>query len=351
MDLRHRPLASDGPAGNSAFATSTMAAPSSTIKRPATRTLASRSSLALGAPSAQRMSLAGNGTTLSASAAGLGSATDRGTSKRRSLLHGRPTAEPLSGGRADGGLYGRTPQTARSLRWEPADATANNSSRRPSAAQSSGRSSIMPGYGHSSKDSRPVRDRTFQSECQRNIEDFLAQRGVQLALSSKWLVSPTQRDFQTLFRYLVEELMGTGYPWSKKVEDDFIAILRDLRYPAMDGIGKTALTAPGGSNWPHVLAMLNWLVELCKVSRYRTATKGPNHQAEDSWRSQGVASDPLLCAPSALPVNHPQIEERLLWHFTSNMYYEWFHNGSGHFPEAERELEEGYGACRDKVRG
>lgn len=124
----------------------------------------------------------------------------------------------------------------------------------------------MPGYGNSSKDTRPVRDRAYQSECQRNIEDFLAHRGVQLALSSKWLVSPTQRDFQTLFRYLAEEIMGTGFPWSKKVEDDFIAILRDLKYPAMDNIGKTALTAPGGSNWPHVLAMLNWLVEICKVS-------------------------------------------------------------------------------------
>lgn len=125
----------------------------------------------------------------------------------------------------------------------------------------------MPGYGNPSKDNRPVRDRGFQVECQRNIEDFLTHNGVQLALSSKWLVSPTQRDFQTLFRYLAEELIGTGYPWSKKVEDDFLAILRDLRYPAMDSIGKTALTAPGGSNWPHVLAMLNWLVELCRVSK------------------------------------------------------------------------------------
>lgn len=143
----------------------------------------------------------------------------------------------------------------------------DNSSRRPSVAQSTGRSSIMPGYGNFSKDTRPVRDRSFQNDCQRNIEDFLSRRGVQLALSSKWLVSPTQRDFHTLFRYLAEELIGTGYPWGKKVEDDFIAILRDLRYPSMDGVGKTALTAPGGSNWPHVLAMLNWLVELCKVRR------------------------------------------------------------------------------------
>lgn len=68
-----------------------------------------------------------------------------------------------------------------------------------------------------------------------------------------------------------------------------------------------------------------------------------DQKAQDNWKNNDIVSDPLLCAPNALPVNHPQIEERLLWHFTSDMYYDWFHNGTGHFPEAERELEEGYG--------
>lgn len=129
--------------------------------------------------------------------------------------------------------------------------------------------SIMPSYAAvgTIKDPRPIRDRTFQSDCHTNIQEFLARRKVQLALTPKWLSSPTQRDFQNVFRYLADELVGPGFPWGKKFEDDCIAIMRDLRYPVMDAVGKTALTAPGSPNaWPNVLAMLNWMVDLCNVS-------------------------------------------------------------------------------------
>lgn len=129
----------------------------------------------------------------------------------------------------------------------------------------------MPAFSTGAiKDPRPIRDRTFQSDCHANIQEFLARRKVQLALTPKWLSSPTQRDFQNVFRFLADELVGPGFPWGKKFEDDCLAIMRDLRYPVMDAVGKTALTAPGSPNaWPNVLAMLNWMVDLCKVRTLR----------------------------------------------------------------------------------
>lgn len=86
-------------------------------------------------------------------------------------------------------------------------------------------------------------------------------------LGPRTLSQPTTKEFQQLFRFLISELLDPGMQWSKKFEEDAISVLKDLRYPAMDMIGKTALGAPGtGMNWPALLAMLHWLVELCKVS-------------------------------------------------------------------------------------
>ncbi len=86
-----------------------------------------------------------------------------------------------------------------------------------------------------------------------------------IPLVPKTFTSPTTKDFQSIFRFLVQELIDPGMVWTKKFEDDAINLLKDLRYPAMETIGRTGLGAPGGRDWPPLLAMLNWMVELCKV--------------------------------------------------------------------------------------
>jgi kinetochore protein NDC80 len=86
-------------------------------------------------------------------------------------------------------------------------------------------------------------------------------------MNAKTLVSPTQKEFQNLVQFLVQILFQGGFTWLKTFEMDCNTLLRDLKYPAHDSCGKTALGAPGTpQNWPHMLAMLNWLVDLCKVS-------------------------------------------------------------------------------------
>jgi kinetochore protein NDC80 len=122
------------------------------------------------------------------------------------------------------------------------------------------------------KDPRPIANRAFRMQCQQNVIDYLAIHRCPLPRN---IDNVTAKEFQTIFRFLVSGPVGLdpGYNWrEKKFEDDVIAILKDLRYPAMENVGKMALGMPGGQNvWPHHVAMLNWLVEMCKVGPLLTS--------------------------------------------------------------------------------
>jgi kinetochore protein NDC80 len=115
------------------------------------------------------------------------------------------------------------------------------------------------------KDTRPIRNAAFQQACQQNVHDFVADTRPQFPLNGKTLSSPTQKEFQQIFTHLIRVLFDGDYAF-KSFETDCISLLKDLRYPGTEQCGKTALGAPGSpQHWPHLLAMLNWLVELCKV--------------------------------------------------------------------------------------
>lgn len=120
----------------------------------------------------------------------------------------------------------------------------------------------MPGFATAAvKDPRPIRDRAFQHDCFSNVQEYFTFRGF-AGLSN----SPTQKDFQQAFKFLAEELVGPGLVWTKKFDDDCLAMLRDLKYPAIETLGRSALGAAGSErNWPLMLAMLSWMVDLCKV--------------------------------------------------------------------------------------
>lgn len=117
------------------------------------------------------------------------------------------------------------------------------------------------------KETRPIKDKQFQAACQRNIADWLAHRRITMAVNQKTLTSPTAKEFQTIFRFIIVDMVDPGFQWGKKIEDDILTIMKDLKYPAMEALGKTALSAPGTpQNWPGFLAMFNWLIDLSKVS-------------------------------------------------------------------------------------
>lgn len=127
MDARRRTLASEGPLGN-ALPHSSIPVPSSVMKKPAVRSLAgSRMSMA---PSHFQTNLAANqyinrqSTMPSNGGLGMSHSSSQEGFQRRSTLapnrgDGGHAQGTMSGSRGDGGMYGRTPQTMRSVpsRW------------------------------------------------------------------------------------------------------------------------------------------------------------------------------------------------------------------------------------------
>ncbi|OXC84438.1 kinetochore protein NDC80 [Cryptococcus neoformans AD1-7a] len=229
----------------------------------------------------------------------------------------------MSASRGDGGIYGRTPQMNRGI---------PGSVRRSSVftSNSQGRTSMAPGvYSTAYKDPRPLRDKVFQSNCMRNVNEYLISVRYPLPLTAKTLTSPTAKEFQSIFKFLVNDLVDPGAAWGKKFEDDTLSILKDLKYPGMDSVSKTALTAPGApQSWPNMLAMLNWLVDLCK--------------ALDNWDDPEIISDPLMIPATELLLDYPNLDDRLLWDFAAKTYSQWFDGEAEEFDEAEQELEHAY---------
>jgi SMC interacting uncharacterized protein involved in chromosome segregation len=162
-----------------------------------------------------------------------------------------------------------------------------------------GRQSMAPGtaIGVIAKETRPVRNQQFQQTCQTNIHEFLIDSRYGYPMNAKTLTSPTQKDFQYIVTHLIQILFQGGFTWNSAkggFESECYLLLKDLKYPAYDNCGKTALGAPGTpQNWPHMLAMLNWLVDLCKVSLVRCVAE--NKELIDRHMKRGSMYWTTLC--------------------------------------------------------
>ncbi|KAG8887646.1 Aminopeptidase 2 mitochondrial [Tulasnella sp. 332] len=165
-----------------------------------------------------------------------------------------PRASMMPGGggapqtvRKEVGQFGRTPLKASGLRGAPG----------------TGRPGLQV-YGPG-KETRPITHKQYQALMHREILDYLVAHRCPIAnLSLKTLQAPTGRDFHDIFRFLMKDIDDHFVPgrWGKP-EEEVIILLRDLKYPLVDGISKTALTTPGSSSsWPILLAMLHWLVTI-----------------------------------------------------------------------------------------
>lgn len=183
---------------------------------------------------------------------------------------GETTFGTSSANRGDGGMYGHgrvAPSRYVQQVHGGLQKLISDSVRRSSVFP--GRQSMAPGGGGGMaavvKDTRPVKDLAFKQSCQNNIAEFLHMSRSNIPMHPKLLSSPTGKEFQDMFRHLINFLVD-GFAWTKAFDSDCHQLLRDLRYPSFDQCGKTALSAAGSpQHWPHILAMLNWLVDLCKV--------------------------------------------------------------------------------------
>lgn len=116
-----------------------------------------------------------------------------------------------------------------------------------------------------SRDPRPVGDRSFASQCARNVVDLLISRGYSKTFShEKLLKDPSTKEFYDVFRFLIAQL-DPQLEIDGKMEDEVPAIMRRLKYPVE--VNRSKLQAISGPNtWPQLLAVLDWLTVLVRIN-------------------------------------------------------------------------------------
>ncbi|KAG4305374.1 hypothetical protein PORY_000930 [Pneumocystis oryctolagi] len=113
-----------------------------------------------------------------------------------------------------------------------------------------------------SKDPRPIRDKQYQLTCIHSILTYLSNSGFPQALTPKNLQQPTQKDFMTIFKWLYHRL-DPNYQFIKKMDDEVITCIKNIKYPFADQISRSQLIAVGSPHsWPSMLSMLHWMVEV-----------------------------------------------------------------------------------------
>lgn len=116
------------------------------------------------------------------------------------------------------------------------------------------------------KDTRPLRERSYQSKMRQDIVDWC--RANELDVGPQVLQNITAKDFRIIFEALIQCLdPDWGFDSSKNLGDQLITALKALCYPYVNSIDLKWLSAPGAPySWPSLLGMLHWLSELGRVS-------------------------------------------------------------------------------------
>ncbi|KAG6885070.1 hypothetical protein C0993_006149 [Termitomyces sp. T159_Od127] len=124
---------------------------------------------------------------------------------------------------------------------------------------------VAPSGSQTLKDTRPLRDRQYQTKMRQDILSYLQGAGFEITMAS--LANITGKDFRAIFDFLVLTL-DPSHPLgqSARFEDEFVPALKALRYPFAHQIDNKWLAAPASMHsWPSLLGVLHWLVEMCKL--------------------------------------------------------------------------------------
>jgi kinetochore protein NDC80 len=115
------------------------------------------------------------------------------------------------------------------------------------------------------RDPRPLRDKQYQATISQEIHEYLAANKFEIEmkqpLTPKTLKTPTQKEFVLMFQWLYKRL-DPGYRFTKSIEHEVYFLLKTIKYPYLESINKSQISAVGGQNWPVFMGMLYWLVQL-----------------------------------------------------------------------------------------
>lgn len=115
-------------------------------------------------------------------------------------------------------------------------------------------------------DPRPIKDSEFQRRAIRTIIKYLTDNGYG-PITPQTFRGLSYRTFQDIFKFLHQRVVPGHVYVKDKFEDEFIDILKSLRYPLADTISPKALySIAAPHSYPVFLALLLWMTKLCQVA-------------------------------------------------------------------------------------
>lgn len=138
------------------------------------------------------------------------------------------------------------------------------------------------------------------------ISEFLSQRNFELEtkhnLTHTTMTQPTMNDFKFIFQFLYNRV-DPAYRFQKGLDQEVHPLLKQLRYPYIGDISKSALSAPGSSStWPTMIGLFHWMMQLAKMM--------------ESY-STGVYDE------ACIEAGYDVAPDRITFQFLSDAYREW----------------------------
>ncbi|KAG5645008.1 hypothetical protein DXG03_007285 [Asterophora parasitica] len=203
------------------------------------------------------------------------------TNPRQSMMRSQNTNPLLQSTTKPG--FGRTPlnNTRRGSMW------------------GGGANLAPPSSSQTVKDTRPLRDRQYQTKMRQEIFSYLQSEGFEISMAI--LANIQGKDYRAIFDFLLLTV-DPAHPLSQngRFEDEFVPALKALRYPFAHQIDNKWLAAPASMHsWPSLLGVLHWLVELCKLRGAYLVSGHPTLQNpaeipeefDDPWDHRALAFD------------------------------------------------------------
>ncbi|KAF9065278.1 HEC/Ndc80p family-domain-containing protein [Rhodocollybia butyracea] len=184
------------------------------------------------------------------------------------------------------------------------------------------------------KDPRPIKDKNFQAQMRLDIVIYIQKSG--LAIPNNALSNVQNKMYRSIFEFLVNHI-DPFFPIDPdaKFEEEFIPALKALHYPYAHAMDNKWLAAVGSPHsWPHLLGVLHWLVELCKMK---------DHYIESAHKT--------LQDPVSVPEEfQDSLDQRALaFEYYQNAYALWL-DGDDDFVEPKQFLQDRYAKKNERVQ-
>ena len=156
-------------------------------------------------------------------------------------------------------------------------------------------------------DPRRLKTAGVRAQMSSDITEFLSQRNFELdtkhTLTHTSMTSPTMNDVKYIFQFLYNRIDPAYRFLNRGLDQEVHPLLKQLRYPYIQDISKSALSAPGSSNiWPIMLGLFHWMMQLAKMM--------------ESYSTGGYDE-------ACIEAGYDVAPDRITFQFLSDAYKEW----------------------------